>query len=127
MGGVSEIVTLLRLIQLLVALSSTFTYAASMDTTDSNNPCNADGPVLSDDGGKPVWLDAQALRRRSDHCEAPHMPALWRQDRIQGYVFVNILVDEAGHVACVHLVSGHPLLAGAAIDAAKNWTFKQRR
>ena len=55
------------------------------------------------------------------------MPALWRQDRIQGYVFVDILVDEAGHVACVHLVSGHPLLAGAAIDAAKNWTFKPKK
>ena len=127
MNGVSKNVRFVRVIHLFVILSGMFSYAANMGNSDSRAPCKADGPVLSDASGKPIWLGTQALLRRSTHCEAPQMPALWRQARIQGYVFVDILVDERGRVACVRLVSGHPMLAGAAIDAAKNWTFEPKK
>ena len=41
-------------------------------------------------------------------------------------VLVDILVDEQGRVACAELVSGHTMVAPAAIDAAKAWVFRPR-
>ena len=55
------------------------------------------------------------------------MPPLARQARIDGYVYVDIQVDENGQVACVRLISGHPLLAGSAIDAAKSRVFRPKK
>jgi TonB family protein len=52
------------------------------------------------------------------------MPALWRQARFEGYVLLDILVDQRGRVACVQLINGHPLVSGSAIDAAKSWVFR---
>jgi TonB family protein len=52
------------------------------------------------------------------------MPALLRQAEIDGYVSVDILVNDTGKVWCVRLVSGHPILASSATNAAKDWTFR---
>jgi TonB family protein len=47
--------------------------------------------------------------------------------RIAGYVMVDILVNDKGHVFCVQRASGHPMLAGSAVDAAKEWTFQPKK
>jgi TonB family protein len=52
------------------------------------------------------------------------MPPLLRSAEIEGFVSVDILVNDKGRVSCARLVSGHPLQAGSAIDAAKDWTFR---
>src|SRR5690348_7853789 len=36
----------------------------------------------------------------------------------------DILVNDTGKVSGVRLVSGHPMLASSAINAAKGWTFR---
>lgn len=89
--------------------------------------CASAGPLLTDEKGKPVWLDTDALLKDTTHCVAPKMPALARQARIEGQVLVDLLVDEKGRVACVHLINGHPLIAGSAIDAAKSWAFRPQK
>jgi TonB family protein len=86
--------------------------------------CKADGPLLTDKAGKPTWLNTKALVKRANHCVAPRMPTFARQARIEGQVLVDILVDQQGKVACVQLIHGHPMLAGSAIEAAKDWTFR---
>jgi len=86
--------------------------------------CKADGPLLTDKAGNPIWLDTKALVKRANHCGAPRMPALARQARIEGQVLVDILVNQQGKVACVQLIQGHPMLASSAIDAAKDWAFR---
>jgi outer membrane biosynthesis protein TonB len=40
---------------------------------------------------------------------------------------VDILVNDRGQVVCVQRVSGHPMLAGSAVDAAKEWTFEPKK
>jgi protein TonB len=55
------------------------------------------------------------------------MPALARQARIEGQVLVDILVDQQGNVACAQLIYGHPMLAGSAVEAAKDWTFRPKK
>lgn len=46
------------------------------------------------------------------------------KDRLQGQVVVKFTVSETGDVEKVEAVSGNPVLATAALDAAKKWKFK---
>lgn len=107
----------------------TFSLSGSAQITspsplDSMSACKVEGPVFADKSGKAVWLDNDALLKRETHCSSPLMPAMARQARIEGQVLVDILVDRKGQVSCANLIVGHPLLAGSAINAAKDWTFR---
>lgn len=94
--------------------------------SDATDSCKCDGPLLTDKDGKPIWLNTNDLIKGAAHCVAPQMPPLMRQAEIDGYVFVDTLVDERGQVVCVRLIKGHPMLAGSAMDAAKSWVFRPK-
>jgi TonB family protein len=55
---------------------------------------------------------------------APDYPEAARQVRVQGAIVLQALIDKDGNVAEVSLVSGHPMLAPAAIRAVKQWKYK---
>jgi TonB family protein len=55
---------------------------------------------------------------------APVYPPLARSTRIQGHVILDVVIGKDGSVQEVKLVSGHPLLAPAAMDAVKQWKYK---
>jgi protein TonB len=55
---------------------------------------------------------------------APQYPDDAKQARIQGSVVLQALIDKNGDVADLALVSGHPMLAPAAIKAVKQWKYK---
>jgi TonB family protein len=55
---------------------------------------------------------------------APDYPVDAKQARIQGTVVMRVIVDNEGNVANIQLISGHPLLAPAAIDAVKQWKYR---
>ncbi len=54
----------------------------------------------------------------------PEYPPETRRDRIQGTVLLRVLINKAGDIAHIELISGHPALAPAAIEAVKQWKFK---
>jgi periplasmic protein TonB len=54
----------------------------------------------------------------------PVYPPLARQARIQGSVVLHAIIDKDGKVAQLEVVSGHPLLVQAALDAVKQWRYK---
>jgi TonB family protein len=54
----------------------------------------------------------------------PQYPDDARQARIQGSVVLKAEIDKNGSVEDLILVSGHPLLAPAAIEAVKQWKYK---
>jgi TonB family protein len=54
----------------------------------------------------------------------PVYPPLARSAGIQGAVVLAIVIGKDGSVQEIKLVSGHPLLAPAAIAAVKQWTYK---
>ncbi len=58
------------------------------------------------------------------HKVTPMYPALARQARIQGTVVLQALIGRDGAIQNLHVVSGHPLLTGAALDAVKQWRYK---
>jgi protein TonB len=54
----------------------------------------------------------------------PTYPPLARQARIQGQVVLRAVISKDGSIENLTLVSGHPMLAPAAIDAVKQWKYK---
>jgi TonB family protein len=54
----------------------------------------------------------------------PVYPAAARSARIIGKTLVRISVAKDGTVTAASFVSGHPLLAKAALDAVKQWKFR---
>jgi protein TonB len=54
----------------------------------------------------------------------PAYPALARQARIQGNVVLHAIIDKDGRVGQLEVVSGHPLLVQAALDAVKQWRYQ---
>ena len=55
---------------------------------------------------------------------APVYPPLARQARIQGTVVLRAVINKSGEVQDVQLISGHPMLAPAAIEAVKKWHYR---
>ena len=54
----------------------------------------------------------------------PNYPPLARQARIQGQVLLAAEISKDGSIENLHLISGHPMLAPAAIEAVKQWKYK---
>ena len=102
------------------------TAMSDLHASDSRALCTTDQPLYTGTDGKPIWLDTDSLLKDSTHCSGPERPALDRGARIEGYVSVDILVNDKGRVWCARLISGHPMLASSAINAAKDWTFRPK-
>jgi len=47
-----------------------------------------------------------------------------RQARIQGVVRLEAVIDETGKITDLKVVSGHPLLVQAALDAVRQWRYQ---
>jgi protein TonB len=54
----------------------------------------------------------------------PVYPQLARQARISGTVRLEAVIDETGKITDLKVVSGHPLLVQAALDAVKQWRYR---
>jgi TonB family protein len=68
--------------------------------------------------GQPVM--ASQITARVD----PVYPPLARQARLQGTVVLKVQISKTGDVENIQLISGHPMLAPAAIEAVKQWKYK---
>ena len=54
----------------------------------------------------------------------PLYPPLARQTRISGTVKLHAIIGKDGSVQQLQMVSGHPLLVQAALDAVKQWRYQ---
>jgi len=54
----------------------------------------------------------------------PTYPALAKQARIQGHVLLQAEISKDGTIQNLQLISGHPMLAPAAIEAVRQWRYK---
>jgi TonB family protein len=67
---------------------------------------------------------SEEMIRRAKSKVQPSYPELARKMNIAGTVKVQIVVAPNGTVKDAHVVGGHPVLATAALDAAKKWRFE---
>jgi periplasmic protein TonB len=72
----------------------------------------------------PVPIGSRVLEGKIVSRVDPRYPILARQMRISGVVELVAIVGTDGHVREVKLVSGHPILAKAAMDAVWNWVYR---
>lgn len=54
----------------------------------------------------------------------PEYPALARQARIQGTVVLRAVINREGAIQDLQVISGHPLLVQAALDAVRQWRYR---
>ena len=54
----------------------------------------------------------------------PKYPPLAIAARIQGSVVLAAVISKAGTIENLKLVSGHPMLVAAAIDAVRQWQYR---
>jgi protein TonB len=68
-------------------------------------------------GGKVM---AQRIRKKV----APVYPVLARENNIEGTVRLHLIINTEGTVKQLEVMSGHPLLVGAALDAVRKWEYE---
>ena len=69
--------------------------------------------------------DAQVeITRRAKSKVAPLYPELARKMNITGTVKIQVVVAANGTVKDAKVLGGHPVLAGAALDAVRKWRFE---
>jgi TonB family protein len=69
--------------------------------------------------------DAQGeIVRRAKSKVAPVYPDLARKMNITGTVKIQVVVAPNGTVKDAKVLGGHPVLAGAALDAVRKWRFE---
>lgn len=76
---------------------------------------------MDDDG----YAEGAVLNGKVISKPPPEYPNLAKDQRVAGVVVVKILVDEAGKVIEANALCGHPLLARASVDAARQARFTQ--
>jgi len=54
----------------------------------------------------------------------PTYPPLARSARIQGTVVLQAVISTQGTIENLRVVTGHPLLAPAAIEAVRQWRYR---
>jgi protein TonB len=58
------------------------------------------------------------------HRVQPEYPILARQARIQGEVVLRAMISREGTIEGLQVVSGHPMLAPAAMTAVRQWRYR---
>jgi TonB family protein len=91
-------------------------------------PLSAQDPVPpagDSDAPKParIRLGGNVAAAKVTHFVQPVYPPLARQTRISGTVRVHAILSKEGKVQSLDVVSGHPLLQQAALDAVGQWTY----
>ncbi|MGA2572011.1 MAG: energy transducer TonB [Terracidiphilus sp.] len=54
----------------------------------------------------------------------PVYPPIARAARISGTVVLDAVISKTGSVESLHVVSGHPMLVQAALDAVRQWRYR---
>jgi TonB family protein len=77
----------------------------------------------------PIHLRAQQgqsdeIVRRAKSRVEPMYPELARKMHLAGIVKIEVTVAPNGTVKEARVLGGHPVLAGAALDAARKWRFE---
>ena len=58
------------------------------------------------------------------HRVEPQYPQMAKVAHIQGEVILAATISKSGVIENLHAISGHPILAQAAMDAVKQWKYK---
>ena len=97
-------------------------------TGGSTDPTGT-GPGGSGDShdGSPLHVGGQIHPPTKLRHVNPEYPDLARRAGIQGEVVLECLIDATGRITDVRVLSGHPVLAPAAVSAVSRWLYSPTR
>lgn len=73
----------------------------------------------------PIRVGGNVQHARLIKSVPPVYPADARQAGISGTVRLHVIIAKDGTIKQLEVVSGHPLLTQAALDAVRQWTYQQ--
>ena len=97
---------------------------ASSMTAFAQTPPKSEGQAAPAGGIQRIRIGGNVQQARMIAQPKPEYPPLARQARIEGTVKLQIIVAKDGSVLEAQVLSGHPLLVQAAIDAVKQWKYQ---
>lgn len=74
--------------------------------------------------GQTVRIGGNVQQANLESQVKPVYPTQAKQDRVQGTVQLDVVIDKEGHVEQVSVLAGPEPLIQAAVDAVKQWTYK---
>lgn len=80
-------------------------------------------PLGASFAGAQATQSEEIVRRAKTRVD-PNYPELARKMNLAGTVKIEIVVAPNGSVKDARVVGGHPVLANAALDAARKWRFE---
>jgi protein TonB len=72
----------------------------------------------------PVQVPREVMSELVIEKVPPDYPETARKARIQGTVVLDATISKYGDIENLQIISGHPMLAPAAIEAVKQWKYK---
>jgi len=72
----------------------------------------------------PIRVGGRVKPPQPVYTPPPVYPDVARLARIQGDVVIDAVIDTAGNVVQMKLISGHPLLVNSAMAALRQWKYK---
>ncbi|MFB3825797.1 MAG: TonB family protein [Bryobacteraceae bacterium] len=82
-----------------------------------------DFPPPGPGGSQRIRVGAAVQERKLVRRVEAQYPPLAKQARIQGAVRLSVVVGAEGRVTNIGVLSGHPLLVPAALDAVRQWEY----
>ncbi len=73
---------------------------------------------------QPYRVGGDAIAARAIYQPRPEYPALAKMARVQGTVVLQAIIGQDGTIQNLKVLSGHPLLSQAALDAVKTWRYQ---
>jgi TonB family protein len=92
------------------------------------NADGTDGKFLDENDDTDRYMRLKVTKDEAaalvDTRKKPAYPPIAVASGVAGAVILDVLVGKTGEVQKARIVSGHPMLQGASIDAARSWKFK---
>jgi TonB family protein len=88
------------------------------------SPASSQGENTSAEAPQPVRLPPDVMSGLIRKKVAPQYPETARNANIEGSVVLDVTIGKDGDVENLQIVSGHPQLVPAAIEAVKEWKYK---
>jgi protein TonB len=85
---------------------------------------HAQSPVVRQAANGPVRLPSTIVAGMIVQKTIPVYPIIAKEARVEGVVILQAAISANGTIENLRVVSGHPMLRQAAIDAVSNWRYR---
>ncbi|MGH9804001.1 MAG: energy transducer TonB [Candidatus Acidiferrales bacterium] len=85
---------------------------------------SAQGALMAMESGIFRWPSSRYREAKLVHKVEPQQPPIAQAANLDGAVHLDVVVGKDGRVQSVRVVSGHPLLVQAAVEAVRQWRYE---